>query len=147
MRKRVSNVPNLELGKVRLYLKYFHCNGGVRAGCNRESALAIRSARVSGVRHKGIFFYRELWKRKVKVLLAQSCPTLWDPIDLSPTRLHCPWNFPGKNIGADSYSFLQGWVAIPFSRGSSGPRDQTRASHIASRFFTVWANREALSES
>ena len=35
------------------------------------------------------------------------------------------------------------WVAISFSRGSSWPRDQTRASHIAGRRFTVWASREA----
>ena len=29
------------------------------------------------------------------------------------------------------------WVAISFSRGSSQPRDQTRVSRIAGRFFTV----------
>ena len=29
------------------------------------------------------------------------------------------------------------WVAIPFSRGSSWPRDQTLVSYIAGRFFTV----------
>ena len=28
------------------------------------------------------------------------------------------------------------WVTIPFSRGSSQPRDQTHVSHIASRYFT-----------
>ena len=27
------------------------------------------------------------------------------------------------------------WVAIPFSRGSSQPRDRTQVSHIAGRFF------------
>ena len=27
------------------------------------------------------------------------------------------------------------WVAVPFSRGSSQPRDRTEASHIAGRFF------------
>ena len=31
------------------------------------------------------------------------------------------------------------WVAIPFSRGSSWPRDWTWVSCIADRFFTVWA--------
>ena len=36
------------------------------------------------------------------------------------------------------------WVDFPFSRGSSQPRDQTQVSHIAGRFFTSWANREAL---
>ena len=34
------------------------------------------------------------------------------------------------------------WVAILFSRGSSQPRDQTQASHIADRFFTSWATGE-----
>ena len=33
-------------------------------------------------------------------------------------------------------------VAMPFSRGSSWPRDQTRASCIAGRFFTSWGTRE-----
>ena len=33
------------------------------------------------------------------------------------------------------------WVAFPFSRGSSQPRDQTEVSCIAGRFFTVWATR------
>ena len=35
------------------------------------------------------------------------------------------------------------WVVIPFSRGSSWPRDQTWVSWIAGRFFTIWATREA----
>ena len=34
------------------------------------------------------------------------------------------------------------WLAFPFSRGSFQPRDQTRVSHIAGRFFTSWATRE-----
>ena len=35
------------------------------------------------------------------------------------------------------------WVAYPFSRGSSGPRNWTGVSCIAGRFFTSWATREA----
>ena len=35
------------------------------------------------------------------------------------------------------------WVAVPFSRGSSQPRDQTQVSSMADRFFTRWATREA----
>ena len=35
------------------------------------------------------------------------------------------------------------WVAFPFSRGSSQPRDQTQVSCIAGGCFTVWATREA----
>ena len=33
------------------------------------------------------------------------------------------------------------WVAIPFSRGSFQPKDQTWVSCIAGRFFTIWATR------
>ena len=35
------------------------------------------------------------------------------------------------------------WVAFPFSRGSSQPRNWTGVSCIAGRFFTNWAIREA----
>ena len=34
-------------------------------------------------------------------------------------------------------------VAIPFSRGSSQPRDWAQVSHIAGRFFAISATREA----
>ena len=37
------------------------------------------------------------------------------------------------------------WVAYPFSRGSSQPRNQTRFSCIAGIFFINWAIREACS--
>ena len=37
----------------------------------------------------------------------QSCPTLCDPIDGSPTRLPCPWDSPGKNTGVGCYFLLQ----------------------------------------
>jgi len=48
--------------------------------------------------------------------------------------LYSPWNSPGQNIRLGSHSF---------SRGSSQPRDQTQISHIAGRFFTSWATRDA----
>ena len=35
------------------------------------------------------------------------------------------------------------WVAFPFSRGSFQTRNRTQISHIAGRFFTSWATREA----
>ena len=35
------------------------------------------------------------------------------------------------------------WVAMPYFRGSSQPRDWTQVSHIVGGFFTVWATREA----
>ena len=49
-------------------------------------------------------------------------------------RFLCPWNSPGQNTGVGSCFF---------SRGSSQPRDWTQVSHIAGRFFIVWATREA----
>ena len=36
------------------------------------------------------------------------------------------------------------WVAFPFSRVASQPRDWTQVSHITGGFFTSWAIREAL---
>ena len=41
------------------------------------------------------------------------------------------------------YLCILEWVAIPFSRGSSGPRDQTWVSCTKGRFFTIWTTREA----
>ena len=36
------------------------------------------------------------------------------------------------------------WVAIPFSRESSQPRDRTHVFGTAGGFYTVWATREAI---
>ena len=54
--------------------------------------------------------------------VAQSCPTHCDPMDY---RLH----------GILQARILE-WVAVPFSRGYSQPRDRTQVSHIAGGFFT-----------
>ena len=66
--------------------------------------------------------------------VAQSCPTLCDPMDCSP---------PGSLVHGIFQAWILEWVAIPFSRGSSRPRDRTQVSHIVSKRFTVWATREA----
>ena len=54
----------------------------------------------------------------MKVKVAQLCPTLYDPM---------------------SHGILQArileWVAFPFSRGFSQPKDRTQVSHIAVRLF------------
>ena len=41
-------------------------------------------------------------------LVAQSCPTLCDPVDCSPLRLLCPSNSPGKNTEVGCHFLLQG---------------------------------------
>jgi len=61
----------------------------------------------------------------VCVLVAQSCLTLWDPIDCSP---------PGSSVHGLLQARILEWVAIPFSRRSSQPRDWTQVSHIVDRF-------------
>ena len=46
---------------------------------------------------------------------------------------------PGSSVhGIVQARILEG-AAIPFSRGSSQPRDQTWVSRVAGRFFTIWA--------
>ena len=67
------------------------------------------------------------------MLVAQSCPTLCDPMDCSP---------PGSSLHEIFQARILKWVAISFSRGSSQPRDQTWVSCTAGRFFTDWATRE-----
>jgi len=44
---------------------------------------------------------------------------------------------PGFSVHGILQARILEWVAIPFSRGSSQPRDQTQVSHIAGGFFTV----------
>ena len=64
-----------------------------------------------------------------EVKVAQSCLTLCNPIDCT---VH----------GILQVRMLE-WVAVLFSTGSSQPRDRTQVYHIAGRFFTSWATREA----
>ena len=65
----------------------------------------------------------------LKVKVAQSCPALCDPMDYT---VH----------GILQVRILE-WVAVPFSRGSSQPRDRTQVSGLVGRFFTSCATREA----
>ena len=100
-----------------------------------------------------------------EVKVAQLCPTLCDPWTIhspwnspgqntevgslsllqetipaqgsNPGLPHCRWILhPLSHKGSPR---ILEWVAYPFSSGSSWPRDQTRVSCIAGRFFTNWA--------
>ena len=62
----------------------------------------------------------------VCVLIAQSCPTFCDPVDCGP---------PGSSTHGILQSGILEWVAIPFSRRSSWPRDWTWVFCIAGRFL------------
>ena len=71
-----------------------------------------------------------------KALVALLCQTLCNPMDWSP---------PGSSVHGILQARTLEWVAIPFSRGSSWPRDRTWVSSIEGLFFflTDWATREA----
>ena len=53
----------------------------------------------------------------------QSCPTLCNPM--------------GYTVHVILQARILEWVAVPFSRGSSKPRDRTQVSCIAGRFFAT----------
>ena len=61
--------------------------------------------------------------------VAQSCAPLCDSMD--------------DTVHGILQARILEWVAFPFSRGSSQPRDQTQVSCIAGGFFTTWPIREA----
>ena len=69
-----------------------------------------------------------IWLRPCYMKVTQSCPTLWDPMDCT--------------VRGILQARIVKWVAFPFSRGSSQPRDWTQVCCIAGRFFTSWATRE-----
>ena len=68
--------------------------------------------------------------------VAQSCPTLCDPMNCS---------LPGSSVHGIFQTRVLEWVAISFSRRSSQPRDWTQISCIVGRCFTIWATREVWS--
>ena len=65
--------------------------------------------------------------------VAQSCPTLCDPVDCSLL---------GSSVHGTFRAIVLEWIAISFSRGSSQPRDQTWVSRIVDRRFTIRVTRE-----
>ena len=62
--------------------------------------------------------------KRNQVKVAQPCPTLCHPMD---------YTVPGI-----LQARILEWVAIPFSRAPSPPRDRNQVSHIAGGFFTSW---------
>ena len=58
----------------------------------------------------------------MKVKVAQSRPTLCDPM--------------GYTVHGILQARILEWIAVPFSRGFSQPRDQTQVSHTAGGHFT-----------
>ena len=63
-------------------------------------------------------------------LVLTPCLTLFDPMNCS---------LPGSSVHGILLARILEWVVIPFSRGSSQPRDWIWAS---CRFFTLWETRK-----
>ena len=68
--------------------------------------------------------------------------TVWSEVKI--TQLYPSLCYPmNYTVQRSLQARILDWVAFPFSRGSSQPRDWTQVSHIADGFFTSWATREA----
>ena len=83
------------------------------------------------------FFFFEVW------FSGKQNERKWSYVWLFVT----PWTVcspPGSSIYGILQARILEWVAIPFSRGSSRPRDWTQVSRIAGRLLTIWATREAV---
>ena len=65
----------------------------------------------------------------------QPCPTLCEPLICSP---------PGFFVHGILQARILEWVAIPFSKGSSRPRDRTCVSWIGRQVPYHWVTWEAL---
>ena len=76
---------------------------------------------------KQLYFHFLLSESSGEVKVTQSGPSLCDSMDCS---------LPGCSIRVILQARILKWVAYPFSRGSSRPRDRTWVSCIAGGFFT-----------
>ena len=105
----------------------------------RESVLTYRETQSASTLDRSLalskpgFLFRGR-EHSLSAFRSQLCPTLCDPMGCG---------LPGSSVQGILQAGILEWVAISSSRGSSWPRDQTRVSCIADRFFTVWATREA----
>ena len=75
------------------------------------------------------------WYYESKSEVTQSCPTLCNPVDCS---------LPGSSIHGIFQGRILEWIAIPFSRRSSQPREWTQVSRIVGRCFIVWPSGKSL---
>ena len=128
---------------------------GLLSRCRMRASLSLRRAGFSLVAVCGLSCLAErvilVPQVKVKVLVAQSCPTL-QPNRLEPARLLCPWTPPGKNTGD--------WSGLPFpsagdlpdpgiepkspvSQATTSPttRDQTCIPCIGRQILNHWTAR------
>ena len=91
-------------------------------------------------------FLLQCMKVKSQNEVAQSCPTLSDPMDFSLPGSYIHGIFQARVLewGAIAFSTrILEWLAYPFSSGSSRPRNLTGVSRITGGFFNNLVIREA----
>ena len=76
--------------------------------------------------------YNKMYEEVKWSEVAQSCPTLYDPMDCSLS---------GSSLHGILQARILEWVAISFSRGSPRPRDRTWVSCIPCRCFNLSGHR------
>ena len=74
------------------------------------------------MRKKKNWKYHTYWFQ-VNVKVTLSCWTLCDPMD--------------HTVHGILQARILEWIAFPFSRGSSQPRDRTQVSHVTGRFYQL----------
>ena len=91
----------------------------------------------------------KVWKHWYKLIRMSNCIYVCVCVCVSVCVLvvfdsATPWSVAKLLFHGILQARILEWVAIPSSRGSSQTRDQTWASCIAGKFFTIRASREAL---
>ena len=75
------------------------------------------------------------------MLVTQSCPTLSNPMDCSPPRVLCPWDFPGKNVGVSCHFLLQG--IFPTQVSNPGlPHCRQMLNHLSHQGSPPYVDRD-----
>ena len=135
-------VSRLARNSIRTILVLWNCTGQETEDRNKNWIWLSKDSKICGalllylpklemsVKRKAQSWLRyRFWAVLEVKWVTQPCPTLCDPVDFT---VH----------GILQARILE-WVAFPFSRGSSQPRDWIQVSCIAGRFLTSWATREA----
>ena len=99
--------------KIFAFLLKNHYCGDKRINLKINIKIIVTSEAILGSENKLVIQFSSV---------AQSCPTLCNPMDYTVHRI--------------LQARILDWVAIPFSGGSSQPRDQTQVSHTVGGFFT-----------
>ena len=79
---------------------------------------------------------------KMNAALLKWCPVTSEWVKVDKLYLNL-WDYMDCTVHGILQAWILEWVALPFSSGSSQPRDQTQVSRIAGGFFASWATREA----